>query len=61
MSKLDYLRMVAKAEAELESLVAFERSMGRPNPVADAVAVIKGRYPALADHPMFRVASEPAK
>lgn len=61
MSKLEYLRMVARAEAELESLVAFERSMGRPNPVADAVAAIKGRYPALSNHPMFRVGSEPAK
>ena len=61
MTKLDYLRMVAKAEAELESLVAFERSMGRPSPVADAVAVIKKRYPAIAHLPMFRVGSEPAK
>lgn len=53
--------MEAKARAELDALVAFERSMGRPRPVADSVMTVEARYPALKGHPMFRVGSEPAK
>ena len=48
LNKLEFAREKARIEAEFAALAAFERSLGREQPVKDAAQVMRGRYPQWA-------------
>lgn len=60
LSKLDLLRMEAKAECEIRTLRDFELSLGKSprEAITIAVAVTQKRYPALKGSRIFRLAED---